>query len=478
MKINIFKFLFYLGFILIFVPCFCIFFIPNTRAYIGIGTLIWLISYILCLLQNPKKFINFVNKIFNHEILKAYKFFMLCIVTTSIFHIFIGQYTANTGHYIGRITDFFIASVALYLFPLLSIYIKIPIKRTIKLFYITLYSVLIIGAIQYLSFILGISFVQKILDIFSNLRFYLHQFDYTSYQENTRAFSLYVEPSDFAKLICIMMPFGVNIFRCKYKLFKHTMLNICIKYTLLPLMILNIIFTKSPIYLIFCFIELPVLIIIENFDTIRKYFSVSIFVLILFVVSVFTMINSEWFSNTQQYNRIKSTIDNMTSFDSLTQKSASLACRIVSYRSHFEIFLLNPFFGVGLCNDAAYANKLFNRIKIPLTYENINTYYLHPKAWGLNESVVWSSLSNFGLIGFLLFCYFVYKNFKNIISIVKHSVGIEKNFSNSLSHSLLVICIISFYNLCLTSPQLWIILGLIVTISIYYNTYRFVIKYK
>lgn len=474
MNNKLIKILFNIGFVLIFFPVFCIFFVPNTRAYIGIGTIVWLMLYSYCFIQNPKRFAKFITVIFKYKIFKAYFLFMFYIVFSMIIHISLGHYRANIGHYVGRITDFLIPSIAMYLFPTLSLYLRVSLKQIIKLLYFGIFTVLIIGIVQYIGIVLDVDFIQKILDIFSNLRLYLYKINPTSYHDLQRVHSILPEPSDLGKFIFILMPFGIELFVSKNNLFKNKIWSLITKYSLLPLMIFILVITKSPIYLILCFIELGILLFIYNLKRIRNHIVIFFIITIISIFFVTILYSSQTFKESKQYERINSTFNHITNFHELTVFSSSLACRIVSYRTHVEIWKLYPIFGVGLDNEGSYAKDLFNKLNYPLTNENILTYNAHPTVWGLNESVIWSTLSNLGLLGLFLLANFIYKNIISIKTIINKSNGIYKSFFKALFLSLIMISIISFYNLVLTSYQLWLILGLILAVSLHYKQIRVV----
>ncbi|MCR4881801.1 MAG: hypothetical protein K6A44_07615 [bacterium] len=291
-----------------------------------------------------------------------------------------------------------------------------------------------------------------------------------------RVFSIFGEPSSVGRFVFITLPFVVNIDRIKEKIFSNIYIDKLIKYTILPITILAIIFTKSPIYLILCFTELFILELIKYRKAIKKHILVAAPLLLItgIVLSAIMAIMSATMSDSF-LTRITSVTSNFGSMDGLVTEEASLATRIIAYYWQFLAFTQNIFFGCGLNNVETYLNviNVHTLTNMPMTPENVKNVYIIQEIIGVNRSLFWSSLAEFGIVGTSLYFIFFFKNM-SVVKKLKKVINTEMNYYTleSISKSLIMIFIIGFYNMNMANePTMWLIYGLILA-------YVYLAKYK
>ena len=452
-----FKILFYISLVFCFLQNFVIFIVPGTNAYIPVGLLFWVPLYICCLF-NYKKFLRLLK-------INVYKHFLIFIgfvIITSIIHFVMLRYIASASTYFLRWYKLFIALFLVYLIPFTSIFCKIPQKIVIKIFIICFYVIFILGIINYIGILFNINPIIYIFKILSNCTFGKRgDVLAIGLLKELRVQSIFYEPSSLGQFIFIVMPIIFKISTSKYKIVNNNFINYIIKYSFIPLMYLNLIFTKSPIYLALCLIETFVLLIILNIKHIKRKLPTILFTA-LFIVLIGLLICCNFEIDFEQVyiGRILKVINNLSSFENLVNAEPSLATRLVAYIQQMRVFLHNPMFGCGQYNLEADLNSYFLSFKLPMTPENYVGYYNRPDLAGVNRSLIWSLLAETGIVGTILYFIFVYLNVKYLTKIKKYFYGIEKDFLTGLYFSIITITIISFYNLVLEAYVVWLLYGL------------------
>ena len=462
LKLNLSKILYFIGFICVFLPEFCIFFIPSSGANIYTGFVFWSLIALLCFLYKPIKTIKVLKIVSNTKIGKTYLIFITYIILLMLFHIIQGHYTASFSYYIVRLKNDVILSVLIYFLPMMSIVLNIKLKSLIKLFYIIVYSMFIIGITQFISYLLNLDFVINILDFFTNMREYTHYYLLDNPKNDLRVYAFFGEPAAFAKFIYITMPIIFCFIKSSCKLFKNNAINLLFKKTFMPLIFINLILTKSPIYFIFCTIEFLILNIYYYRNFIKKYFT---FLFVSLITVTFTTIKLYFtFYNiiTKSYlMRIVNTVQNMDSLQSIVYADFSLGTRIINYIIQIKAFSENVITGVGFCNIEAYLHFRFNKYDVPYTPENIFNYYNSPKLFAVGQNLTYTYLAELGIIGFIIFVIFIYRNY---VSLAKLKTFFPQNinvFIQGLMQTIIAISALSFYNLERYNTVLWLILGFI-----------------
>lgn len=455
------SYIYTISFVLTFLPMFVVYIKKGSNGNIYIGLLTTILTYLLFIILKNKYFQKSLVILLKNTIIKSYLFYIGYVLLALLFHIILGHYKANVSFYAVRIYKFYFAAILIYLLPFIGIMIGIKFRKLLKLFILILWILFIISIIQYFAFVFNITFLISIIDFFSNARAALY-IDSTTVQTGLRAYAFFSEPSGLGQFIFIIMPFVILISKCKEKIFKNILFDKFVKKSFLPFMILTLIFTKSPIYLVFCFIELFILLLINYWNKIKKYFSLILFfIIILFFISFIIFITYQNQIEQTFLFRIIKTIYSFGDFDKLVILEPSLATRIYSYSIQLVAFTKAFIFGCGLNNAEVFVNPFYlSESLLPPTAENFYLGFLHTQnLCGLNRSVVYTSLAEFGIVGFSLYIIFWIKNLKVLKSLKKYFQGFEYSFLIALIQSFITIMIISFYNLGLDNAIIWLIFG-------------------
>ena len=470
---NLLKFIFLAGLFFVTFKMFGIYIIPGTGAFILIFLLFIVPLYLYCFFFNFKNFTNYLYRVFTLPYFKYYFIFLGFVLLTTIVHMLLGFYHPPFGRYIIHMKDFFTPAVIVIFMPILGLFLKVKMKSIIKMLYFIIYFVSLVAVIQYLSFILNLSFINVIIGFFTNLRAYVYNSD--TGQEAMRVFSIFGEASTVGQFVFITLPFAVNIDRIKEKIFANKYIDKIIKLTILPFSLLAVIFTKSPIYLILCFGALFVLEVIKYRKLIKKHLLIALPSLIILGVTFVGIMAVVSGSMADTFlTRISTTVANMGSMEGLVTEEASLATRIIAYYWQFLAFTQNIFFGCGLNNVETFLNviNVHTMTNMPMTPENIKMVYIVQEVIGVNRSLVWSFLAEFGLVGTGLYFIFFFKNL-SVAKKLKNIFTSETDYHTleNISQSFIMIFIIGFYNLNANNTTVWWLYGIILA-------YVYIAKYK
>ena len=461
---DIFNIVYSLGFILCFFIMFVIFFIPDSAANIYVGFIFWMLTYILCLYANPKRFISFSLKIFKLPIVKLLFIFLLYISATSLVHVFLGYYQGPVLYYIPRIYKLLIAVFAVYFFPACAVFLKIKMKHIIRLLYFSLYFIFIWGIIQYFVFVFHLDSLNVIFDFFTNARFAIY-YDTGAYQDRCRAFSVFNEPGVLGKFVFLMMPFVFHFVYSKYKLVKNYAVNLFIKWTFLPVMLLALLMTKSAFWVPVCTVEFFIFLFRFNFNYIKRNLQIFVPIIGIFLLGVvyliFEYLLLQTFDEGNVITRVIVAMSNIFSLEGLVQYEPSLAGRIISIVVNLKIFAQNIFFGIGFPNVYCGAKNVIDTQNIPMTMEMWLSYYSFPgEMAGIGLSPIYTLLAETGIFGALLFIIFELMNIFSMYKISKKMYGISKMFVSGLFECLICLYLLCFYTTYLDAIVFWLLFGL------------------
>ena len=338
---------------------------------------------------------------------------------------------------------------------------------------------IITGFLGYLGDSYNITFLKAFVNFFSNLKETLQgsEIMLDTISGTARARSIFHEPGSFGKYILLFSPIMYKICLSKYKIFNNNFLNIVFKYSLIPLSIICIILTKSPIMLIFfaafliCYFYKNIILLL------KKYFLIIFCGLISIIIGLqFLYID---LSNSYLY-RIIITLSNIRSFENLVFLEPSLATRIVSYVNSFRLFLDKPFLGYGFDNARFYLAKYFLTSPLLLTQENkamLQLALTTQQGMGINYSLITRLLSETGIFGTFLYFLFLYKHIKYIDKLKSHFQGIERKFLEGLKISILIVICLSFYIYSFATSYLYLYYGFICSyVTQYYINKRRISK--
>lgn len=470
MSINL-SYIYIISFILTFFPMFVLYIKKGTNGNIYISLLLLVILYLLFIVYKPNYFKKFLTKFLSIPTTKYYLTFLGFVILSLTIHIILGHYGASIAFYAVRIYKFFVATILVYLLPLLGLMIGIKFKNILKLFILIIWFICFVSIIQYLSFLLEIKFLIYIFDFFTNARTALY-LNSLSVQEGLRAYAFFSEPSALGQFIFLIMPFAIIIPKTKELITQNKLIDWIIKKTFIPFMLLAVIFTKSPIFLVLCLIEFPILLFINNWGKIKKYLFPIITFIVCFLLfsSLILILYKNQLEQTYIF-RIFKTIYSFGDYNKLVLLEPSLATRIFSYSIQLVAFLKVPIFGCGLNNAEFFVNPFYlSEAPLPLTPENFYLGYLHnSNLCSLNRSIVYTSLAEFGLVGFSIYLFFIIKNIKFLTNIKNYFIDFEYNFLIALIQTFITTFIISFYNLSIDNAIVWLIYGFAIIFIIFYR---------
>lgn len=454
------KILYCISLVLTFFPLFVVYIKKGTNGNIVLVCITLLIFYGICCFANPKRFKFFVKRLLHLSTIKAYLCLLLFIILTTLIHICLGTYHAPISYYIVRMYRFFVGSILIYFMPVFGLFIGFKIKSIIKILYLTLYIILIANIIQYFSYILNIGITEQVINLFTNARSALYVYT-EGVKINFRVYAFFGEPSALGQMIFIFLPFLFNISFSPYSILKNKYLNFIIKQTTIPFLLAVLIFTKSPIYTLFCLIEFFILLVIKNKLYIKQFILYLIPVLFMFCF-VFITFNQqlEVFIENTFLDRLVKSFVNLTNIYTLIDVEPSLASRFISYYIQIVAFTHNIFFGCGLANIDVFINPFFLNIpNVPYTLENIIIYNTVSYTAYVNKSMVYTTLAELGLVGCGFFIIFIATSIHLILKLIKLNTSLNKQVLLSILQSYFAIIFIAFYNLDSQNFLVWLAFG-------------------
>ena len=465
MKI-ILRLLYYIGIILLFMPGFVLFIIPNTAAFFPYAVIPAGMLFLLCFILNPNKFNLFIKRIFSLKTTKYYLYFLGVVILTTLGHKLLGYNKAPQSYYILRYIQFFVYFILLYFFSPLAIYLRIPIRKIIRLIYSVIFIIFVIGIIQYIALILNMNSVISFIANFNNVRNtdLMEAFNQSAISQ-LRVNSIFQEPSAFGKFIFMIMPIIMISSKSKQRIFSIKLCDILYKKLIILLMLLNIVFTKSPIYLILCLIEFVILFIILNIHTLKKYsfkiVFVGILLLMMFSIIIVNQYDNIYIEQTYLY-RIIITFKNITSFDNLVIAEPSLATRLIYYINALQVFKSNFLWGCGLFNVNVVWNYTFLQNNLPMTQEAFFNYLRIPYAVSGGANFTSTLLAETGVIGTSLYFMHIVKIIQILRKIYRTFQKTESDFCKGIYMSIIGLIIVSCYNLSYDFTCIPLLLGVAV----------------
>ena len=442
-----------LALITFFLPAF---FIP----YLNIAVFyVFSISLFFINLFFNKKFKNILYLLYKKTPFKYLIHFAVWIAISGAILVILGRYQ------IGIYLFYFIWTVGVvfllsYLFPILTF--KNNIKQLIKVLAFANLFTYIIGIIQFIGAKYSINLINSSIHFFANG---IYSNPLNEIVEN-RMYGIFQEPGWFGFFIFINLPFLIMLFKSKYKIINNSLVNFVLNKTLLPLAILCLIMTRSPIWLIFN--SLLMFYFIRK--TMNKKTFITVFIFIIITLICFSITVHQYNFDNVIMRRISATLSSISSLQSLVQNEPSLASRVISYYATYKVFCNNWLLGVGLGCTKYKIVSILNSAHIPLTYElQLNLLNANTKGMKHAGAFLWSLLSETGIFGAFYFYYFVYKTIKFNDNLKKYLSGIEYEFSSAYTISIIGFVCISCYDVGYTRIIAWFYLGIISII--YLNVY-------
>ncbi len=454
LSLNI-KNIFYIPLILLFFPAFA-FNIPGTSftmLYLYVFVYI-ILGYLI--LTKPKKFFQKIIKAAKETPFKYLLIALILMVINSLFLGIIGR--AGIGTTMTYIFGYiFMKLLPVFLYFMYIIEDIIPFKKFFSIFILLFWINLIGGFISFFGELFNITAISAIFDFFANKRIIYTNLlggDTSLVSSHTsfgipRLENLFEEPAQYAQFLLLLLPFAYTYARVPLKISKSKLINKIIRLTIVPFTWISIILTLSPIYPIFAIILTVIYYLKHIINFIKKYF----LLLLIFIFAVIFIFSSVDLSETY-LSRIINVLTNIKSMQDFALVEPSLAARIIGAINAFCIFMQHPFAGVGVGNLPYVAYNQYLHSPVPLTIEIINkTKMLQEQGMGafISGGFFTTILAeNGGFISFLWF-YFIYKLYKNAISIKNICRTCNDRlyylFSEGIRGSIIGIFILFFYSM-------------------------------
>lgn len=462
------KNLLYLPVLFMFLPAFCI---PFGGKPVLLFFVLLVFSFVVLLIFSSKYVLKHIVQLYKKTSYKYFVNWVLWVLLSGLLLVVFGKYHVNRYIYY-MILYLLINMVLPLLLPTFIIKNEKSFFEIVKLIFICIYIIFILGIINYI----GINFsIKPILDFFV---FIVNQRAFTgvatAVQYSTKVFSVFVEPNLFAGFICIFLPIIYLLSASKYTIFKNRYINFITKKTIFPLAIINLILTHSPIYLVVGVIISFCIVIHRNLSKVKKnmnrFFIIICSIILFSLFGFYKIANSTEDSDNKYLSRIKITIQAIYNldYDYLALNEESLASRITSYYNSIRLFKKYPITGVGLGNAKHYMAQIYISSPILLTRENMDCLKKSYTTGRLNfnSAFVYELLAETGIVGFLLYYFFVWKTYTRLKKIKEYYNGILYDFICGLQNFyILLFTIFAIYNTGLIDIPIWFLLGTSIAIS-------------
>ncbi|MCR5260806.1 MAG: hypothetical protein K6C94_03100 [Candidatus Gastranaerophilales bacterium] len=304
------------------------------------------------------------------------------------------------------------------------------------------------------------------ISIFNNKRIALAGLNASDLTINSmRIRSIFEEPSAFGGFIYLNVPIIYSLCTSKYNIFKNKTLNKLIKIGLPILTFLNLIFTKSPMTLIFVLIITFFYFYKSLFKVIVKkpLLSLSVFFGAILITLLGCFIDAEIYNvdlRTSYIQRIFSTIPALYSLNALIDAEPSLATRVINYLNSLQVFAQHPVLGIGYGNMSRYMVIQIQNSTLPMTYELWLNLELGTGT--VASAIFYRVLAETGLIGFIFLYTFMFKTFLLNKKLLTLATGLEKDFLKGINAYLIVfMTFVCFYGSNLHTTYYWLFFGFV-----------------
>lgn len=468
MKINL-KIVLYFLFVLIPFQSFVIPF--SNSIYFSVFSIFTVLLFLILFINNYKKFIKLFVFLSRNQLFKSFNYLIFFILLTSLINIILGNYRISLFYYLHHFRELLFSVYLVYILPVLALFYGISFKQILKYLVVMIWIILILGLIGYISSIFEFSIGQNILYFFSN-KFLLQSYTGTNirlWDSCNRAYSVFSEPSEFAQFIFIILPLAYSIVISKLKIFKRNIFNIINNDFLIMVIWLNLILTKSPIFLILCCIITIFYFKSSLASFFKKHIWGALLVIFLIILIIYTFFFITFSSLEQSYlYRIIKTIMAFGSFENFVELEPSLATRIVAYYHSLLIFKKNMVIGTGFYNAGAYFYNSYTSSNILLTNENLYKAFMNPYNVPFSRGLIYTLLAEGGIFTFFCYVLFLIKNLK-FLSFRLKKQSYKYNLFYGMYISTFSIIINSFYNLYFERSVVWLLFGMILSVSYFKN---------
>lgn len=440
-------------------------FIPYFFVFIGLFLFINLIFA-------TKKSFKALSPFFKTQSAKYLGLLILWIILGIIASIFTGKFYLK-GFINNVIGNFLFAQILVFLTMIIALPRVMNFKNFSKLLLIMYFAIFSLGILEFFGDLFNIAFIQNFFAFIVNKRVLLETTRRTILTFGfPRISSIFQEPSYLAFFILISSPLVYNFFITKNKLFNNLNLDFFIKKTTFVLMVICLLLTQSPIFILFQFIII-VIALLKNRLIRKKKTLISISIGLMLVISSLILIYFAGFDILGKINlmetfisRIITTMGNL-SMDKLVWAEPSLATRVGGSIASFHLFLDNPIAGVGYGNMWKIMPLYILKLSIPITPE-LYSCAIDNFPVGVG-SILFKYLAEVGIVGIFLLYLFLGNLVFSINKKINSYDGIEKDLISGLKYSIFIIIFTSFYDSIFIFSILFIYLGLAQAMVIYNN---------
>lgn len=431
----------------LFLPAFCV---PGGElsSFLPVYNLTLIIFFATLYLFNIKSNNSTIYGFYKWTSFKYFVYFVVWCIFVDIFLLICGQLSVSKTLY-----SIIVIVIGYYVFY--SVYPAIllkflNIKKIYKIIVLAIWLILLWGIISYLGMILHITPIEAIESFICNKHsLLLGHIEHLKLRNK----SVFTEAGFYGYFLNTNLWFVYNIAGVKYRIFKNKYFNKIIKYTIVPLFIINILTTLSPITIII-FLIITTIYLLQQKSLFKRSFVIFIIAFTFLICSLPSI------QETKPISRIQNTVSSFKDFKKFAVAEASLYTRISSYINTFYVFVKYPITGVGSGILKYHMVEQFKNSPVPLSAENVKKTKLTRQggAVGFNLAILYTILAETGIVGFiLLYTYFI-KTICSLNKVKKFFYGKDLEFINSIIPTMWSMIVLSIYeSFLINSPYLFLI---------------------
>lgn len=458
---------------LLFLLCFIFSFLGDFIIPISFGIpVFFVIASIFLLMIKPKYTINELCQLYKSPFRFMFYLF-LWIIVGILLSIFTGKFNLS-GFIASFIGGLFFTILAPILISNIAFEKIISCKRLIKFVFSAFFIIFLLGIVQFIGFYFNNPIIETFFYIIKNKIYLLAELDTVTKPFASgipRVSGIFGEPSFLGFFIIVTSPIVYFLSKSKEKIYNNIYTDTFIKKSTYILMLINLLLTQSPIYILFGLVLLAILIVKKhirpNLKSLLTVLVASIILLLSLAVSDLGNKMSNVATNVAFVGRIALTTESYKDFNKFVLLEPSLATRILAYISNITLWGKDPITGIGYGNLKEAMPKAIASLPIPLTPELEYRISGTKQATGMGTAIFFRLLAETGLVGVFLF----YKFLLTLLSAAKKSIdsyeGIQKDFITGLRYFVLMLIINTFYNSHPHWAFIWLFVGITLAMVIF-----------
>lgn len=453
--------------ILYFLPAF-VFFLGEKSFFPYLIILVPIALFLICYIEK-NRLVRYFSFLYKHTPFKYFIYFYIWAIISGVVALICGYYSFSRFFsfvFIG----FILRALLIYIYPQVVIPRYVSLKSLIKIFAAAYVLIFLWGILEFIGAYFHISVINDIVAFISNIRGSQYSVIIDQHSNFPRVRSVCMEPGTYGLFIAVNLPIIFHFAISKLKIFKHKIINIFVKKSILPLALINLLLTQSPIYLVICtivsilFFIKPLILFLKKHSKIILFLLIVMLFLVTFERDILTSFLPQKF-----FSRIIKFFSDLISFnpERIIYSDSSLGTRIVNNLNQFVLFLKHPIFGIGFGNNGNLLIQQFLNSPVSLTPEMELHLQRGDASLIVTTNAIYYLLHKTGIVGFALYCLFMVKC---IIYSAKAKIyfdGIEKVFVSALNKSLITIFSISIlYNQNFMDQYLFFLTALVSSIIV------------